>query len=157
MHQSVSCFSDIIQSYELLHIQCLCHLWQTTLAVRTMKMMGINTLFVTNAAGGINRGYNVGDIMIIKDHVNLAGFAGVNPLVGVNDERYAVICFFFSGFIFVFTLWILLSRSVEWVKIKKVRHFQTYNMHTYITMYRWGKRKFSLEITMHNMHHVYST
>lgn len=54
-----------------------------------MKMMGINTLFVTNAAGGINPSYNVGDIMIIKDHVNLAGFAGVNPLVGVNDERYA--------------------------------------------------------------------
>uniref|UniRef100_A0A0B6YS56 Purine nucleoside phosphorylase n=1 Tax=Arion vulgaris TaxID=1028688 RepID=A0A0B6YS56_9EUPU len=61
---------------------------KTTLPVRTMKMMGVNTLFVTNAAGGINRNYNVGDIMIIKDHVNLAGFAGVNPLVGVNDERF---------------------------------------------------------------------
>ncbi|BFZ19279.1 hypothetical protein BsWGS_22319 [Bradybaena similaris] len=61
---------------------------KTTLAVRTMKMMGINTLFVTNAAGGINPNYNVGDLMIIKDHVNLAGFAGVNPLVGVNDERF---------------------------------------------------------------------
>ncbi|XP_005096472.1 purine nucleoside phosphorylase isoform X2 [Aplysia californica] len=59
-----------------------------TLPVRTMKMMGITTLFVTNAAGGVNKKYNIGDIMIIKDHVNLAGFAGVNPLVGVNDEKF---------------------------------------------------------------------
>jgi purine-nucleoside phosphorylase len=61
---------------------------KTTLAVRTMKLMGINTLFVTNAAGGINRTYNVGDVMIIKDHLNLAGFAGVNPLVGPNEEKF---------------------------------------------------------------------
>ncbi|XP_050396188.1 purine nucleoside phosphorylase isoform X2 [Patella vulgata] len=56
--------------------------------VRTMKMMGVKTLIVTNAAGGINRDFKVGDLMIIKDHVNLAGFAGVNPLVGLNDERF---------------------------------------------------------------------
>ncbi|KAH9503468.1 hypothetical protein Btru_068009 [Bulinus truncatus] len=61
---------------------------KTTLPVRVMHLMGIKTLFVTNAAGGINRSYNVGDIMIIKDHLNLAGFAGVNPLVGPNDTRY---------------------------------------------------------------------
>ncbi|XP_055891300.1 purine nucleoside phosphorylase-like [Biomphalaria glabrata] len=61
---------------------------QTTLPVRVFHLMGIKTLFVTNAAGGINRGYNVGDIMVIKDHINLAGFAGVNPLVGPNDTRY---------------------------------------------------------------------
>lgn len=60
---------------------------QTTLPVRTMHLMGVKTLFVTNAAGGINRKFHVGDIMIIKDHLNLAGFAGVNPLVGPNDER----------------------------------------------------------------------
>lgn len=59
-----------------------------TLPVRVMHMLGIKTLFVTNAAGGINRSFKVGDIMIIKDHVNLAGFAGCNPLVGVNDERF---------------------------------------------------------------------
>ena len=64
-------------------------MFQITLPVRVMHMMGITTLFVTNAAGGINREFNVGDVMIIKDHVNLAGFAGVNPLVGVNDDRSA--------------------------------------------------------------------
>ncbi|KAK6174658.1 hypothetical protein SNE40_017893 [Patella caerulea] len=54
--------------------------------IRTMKLMGVKTLIVTNAAGGINRDFKVGDLMVIKDHVNLAGFAGVNPLVGLNDE-----------------------------------------------------------------------
>ncbi|GFS06597.1 purine nucleoside phosphorylase [Elysia marginata] len=61
---------------------------QTTLPVRTMKLMGVETLFVTNAAGGINRNFKVGDMMIIKDHMNLAGFSGMNPLVGPNDERF---------------------------------------------------------------------
>ncbi|KAK7115403.1 purine nucleoside phosphorylase-like [Littorina saxatilis] len=56
--------------------------------VRTMKLMGVETLFVTNAAGGINRDYKVGDIMIMKDHINLAGFAGINPLVGNNDDKF---------------------------------------------------------------------
>ncbi|RUS79231.1 hypothetical protein EGW08_013016 [Elysia chlorotica] len=55
------------------------------LPVRTMKLMGIKVLFVTNAAGGINRNFNVGDMMVIKDHLNLSG---VNPLVGINDERF---------------------------------------------------------------------
>lgn len=53
-----------------------------------MKLMGVKTLFVTNAAGGINQDFNVGDIMIIKDHFNMPGFAAVNPLVGPNDDRY---------------------------------------------------------------------
>lgn len=56
--------------------------------VRTMKLMGVEILFVTNAAGGINDSYKVGDIMIIRDHINLAGFGGMNPLVGKNDERF---------------------------------------------------------------------
>jgi len=61
---------------------------KSTLPVRVMHMMGVTTLFVTNAAGGINKTYQVGDVMIIKDHVNLAGFSGHNPLVGVNDDRF---------------------------------------------------------------------
>ena len=52
-----------------------------------MHLLDINTLFVTNAAGGLNDGYSVGDVMFIKDHINLAGLCGMNPLVGVNDER----------------------------------------------------------------------
>lgn len=53
-----------------------------------MKLMGIKVLIVTNAAGGINPGFSAGDVMLIKDHVNIAGFAGNNPLTGPNDERW---------------------------------------------------------------------
>lgn len=53
-----------------------------------MAHMGIKTLIATNAAGGLNQNYCVGDIMIIKDHINLAGLSGESPLRGVNDDRY---------------------------------------------------------------------
>ncbi|KAI0237864.1 Purine nucleoside phosphorylase, partial [Lamellibrachia satsuma] len=59
-----------------------------TFPVRVFKIMGVNTLIVTNAAGAINRTYNAGDLMIICDHINLVGLAGLNPLVGVNDSRF---------------------------------------------------------------------
>ena len=58
---------------------------QTTLPIRVAKAMGAETLIVTNAAGGINRGFKVGDLMLITDHINLLGMAGNNPLVGPND------------------------------------------------------------------------
>ncbi|XP_020622615.1 purine nucleoside phosphorylase-like [Orbicella faveolata] len=61
---------------------------QITLPVRVMVHLGIKTLIVTNAAGGLNQSYNVGDIMIVKDHINLAGLTGESPLRGVNDERF---------------------------------------------------------------------
>ena len=61
--------------------------FQIILPVRVMKLMGVRYLYVTNAAGGINENFNVGDIMIIKDHFNMPGFAAVNPLVGPNDDR----------------------------------------------------------------------
>ena len=50
--------------------------------IRVMKELGIETLLVSNAAGGVNPGFQVGDIMIIEDHISL--FA-VNPLLGKND------------------------------------------------------------------------
>ena len=59
---------------------------QTTLPIRVAKAMGAETMIVTNAAGGINRGFNVGDLMLITDHINLLGMAGNNPLIGPNDE-----------------------------------------------------------------------
>ena len=68
-------------------MEWLCVFLQVAIPVRTMKLMGVEVLFVTNAAGGINKSYKVGDIMIIKDHINLAGFAGINPLVGKNDQK----------------------------------------------------------------------
>ena len=43
---------------------------------------------MTNASGGLCQDFKVGDIMIIKDHINLPGFAGQHPLCGPNDERY---------------------------------------------------------------------
>lgn len=53
-----------------------------------MKLIGIKILIATNAAGGLNPAYKVGDIMIVKDHINMMGFAGNNPLHGPNDERF---------------------------------------------------------------------
>lgn len=61
---------------------------QITLPVRVMAHMGIKMLIATNAAGGLNQNYCVGDIMIIKDHINLAGLSGESPLRGVNDDRF---------------------------------------------------------------------
>lgn len=53
-----------------------------------MKLLGVKTLIATNAAGGLNPNYKIGDLMIVKDHINLMGFAGNNPLHGPNDERF---------------------------------------------------------------------
>src|SRR5437763_674841 len=59
-----------------------------TLPVRVMHLLGAQTLIVTNAAGGVNPAYRPGDFMLIRDHINLPGLAGVNPLIGPNDERF---------------------------------------------------------------------
>ncbi len=58
---------------------------QVTFPVRVMQVMGIETLFVTNAAGGINPAFHVGELMLIRDHLNLLGMTGNNPLHGPND------------------------------------------------------------------------
>ncbi|MFC3803100.1 purine-nucleoside phosphorylase [Cohnella sp. GCM10012308] len=60
---------------------------RTALPVRVMKLLGIKTLFVTNAAGGVNLAYEPGNLMIISDHLNLTGR---NPLVGPNDNALGV-------------------------------------------------------------------
>ena len=44
--------------------------------VRVMKLCGIEQLIVTNAAGGLNPDFRVGDVMILKDHINMPGFTG---------------------------------------------------------------------------------
>ena len=54
---------------------------QVTFPVRVMKALGINTLFVSNAAGGMNKEFRVGDVMVITDHINLFP---ENPLRGKN-------------------------------------------------------------------------
>lgn len=57
---------------------------QVTFPVRVMKQLGVDTLFVSNAAGGMNKEFKVGDIMIITDHINLFP---ENPLRGKNYEE----------------------------------------------------------------------
>lgn len=56
------------------------------LPVRVMRLLGVKLLVVTNAAGGINPEFNVGDIMIIQDHFGLPCAAGMTPLRGPNDD-----------------------------------------------------------------------
>jgi len=56
--------------------------------VRVMKMLGIDTLFVTNAAGGINPEFEAGDVMLISDHINLIGMSGLSPLRGPNISEF---------------------------------------------------------------------
>uniref|UniRef100_UPI004057B732 purine-nucleoside phosphorylase n=1 Tax=Alistipes sp. TaxID=1872444 RepID=UPI004057B732 len=57
---------------------------QVTFPVRVMALLGIKTLFVSNAAGGINTSFCVGDLMIITDHINLLP----NPLIGANMAEF---------------------------------------------------------------------
>jgi purine-nucleoside phosphorylase len=58
---------------------------QTVFPVRVMQLLGIDTLIVTNAAGGLNPEFRPGELMLITDHINLVGMTGNNPLFGPND------------------------------------------------------------------------
>ena len=68
-----------------------CHLYEghdaktVTFAVRALGVLGVRTLILTNAAGGVNTGFAQGALMVIDDHINLTGH---NPLVGANDDRF---------------------------------------------------------------------
>ena len=68
-----------------------CHLYEghslqtVTFAVRVLGLLGVQSLVLTNAAGGIRVGFEAGALMVIDDHVNLMG---ANPLVGPNDDRF---------------------------------------------------------------------
>ncbi len=61
---------------------------QIVLPIRVMHMLGVRTLIVTNAAGGINADFTPGDLMLITDHLNMLGIAGNNPLRGPNDDTF---------------------------------------------------------------------
>jgi purine-nucleoside phosphorylase len=68
-----------------------CHVYEghemqtVTFAVRALGLLGVKTLILTNAAGGVNTGFLQGALMVIDDHVNLIGD---NPLVGANEDRF---------------------------------------------------------------------
>ena len=70
-----------------------CHVYEghdlrtVTFAVRVLGLLGVKTLILTNAAGGVNTSFLQGALMVIDDHLNLVGS---NPLVGPNDERFGV-------------------------------------------------------------------
>jgi purine-nucleoside phosphorylase len=60
---------------------------QVAFPIRVFARMGINSVILTNAAGGINLGYSQGALVLIRDHINLQG---TNPLVGPNDDRFGL-------------------------------------------------------------------
>lgn len=60
---------------------------QITMPVRIMKLLGVKTLIVTNAAGGVNRDFAPGTLMLISDHIN---YSGMNPLIGENMDEFGV-------------------------------------------------------------------
>lgn len=59
-----------------------------TLPVRVMQVLGVQTLIVTNAAGGLNRTFKAGDFMLISDQINLVGMGGHHPLRGPNLDEF---------------------------------------------------------------------
>jgi len=58
---------------------------EVTLPIRVFARMGVRAVILTNAAGGIDRGYSQGALVLIRDHINLQG---ANPLVGPNEDRF---------------------------------------------------------------------
>jgi len=60
---------------------------QITLPVRVMLRLGLEMMFVTNAAGGVNPDFVPGDVMLITDNLNLVGMTGANPLMGPNIDE----------------------------------------------------------------------
>ncbi len=77
--KKVMCMQGRIHLYEGYEVQ------NVVMPIRVMKMMGVKKLIVTNAAGGINESFSVGDIMVITDHIN---FTGKNCLIGKNDDNF---------------------------------------------------------------------
>ncbi len=59
-----------------------------TWPIRVLRLLGVDTLLLTNAAGGIHQGWDTGDLVLITDHINIPGLAGNNPLRGPNDDSF---------------------------------------------------------------------
>ena len=60
---------------------------QVTFPIRVMKLLGVENLIVTNAAGGVNQSFGCGDLMLITDHINMLG---KNPLIGKNIDSFGI-------------------------------------------------------------------
>lgn len=61
---------------------------QVVFPIRVLRLLGAETLIVTNAAGGLAPDLAAGALLLLRDHINLPGLAGLNPLAGANDERF---------------------------------------------------------------------
>lgn len=77
--KSVVCMRGRFHTYEGYNVR------KTAFPIFVFKKLGVKVLLVTNAAGGLNSSFNVGDFMVIRDHLNLPGIAGKHPLVGHNE------------------------------------------------------------------------
>lgn len=89
-HQGKLVFAETSNGKKLIVMQGRFHpyegytMQEVTFPVYVMKSLGVKNILVSNAAGGMNPDFNIGDIMLITDHINLMP---TNPLVGPNDER----------------------------------------------------------------------
>ena len=77
--KSVVCLQGRLHYYEGHPMSVL------TMPVRIMARLGVKTLLLTNAAGGVNKDYRPGDLMLITDHIN---YSGMNPLIGEHHESF---------------------------------------------------------------------
>lgn len=82
-----------MRDYQVMVMQGRFHMYEgysaleVVFPIRVMQRLGVKILILTNAAGGLNLSFKAGDIMVIRDHINLTGS---NPLVGPNEQSWGV-------------------------------------------------------------------
>jgi purine-nucleoside phosphorylase len=87
------CVIGMIEGMQVIALQGRLHLYegyssrQVTFPIRVMQELGVDTLVITNAAGGLNMKFKAGDIVAVTDHINLTG---ENPLIGQNEDSWGV-------------------------------------------------------------------
>ncbi|XP_037037366.1 purine nucleoside phosphorylase-like [Bradysia coprophila] len=79
---TVMCMQGRFHYYEGYSLAKVC------MPIRVMNLVGVTHLVATNAAGSLNDNYNVGDIVLLKDHINFLGLSGISPLRGSNESRF---------------------------------------------------------------------
>jgi purine-nucleoside phosphorylase len=77
----ILCFRGRFHSYEGYDMKTV------VLPIHVLRCLGVKVCIVTNAAGGLNPSYNVGDVIVVSDHIAIPTLAGKNPLIGINDNE----------------------------------------------------------------------